>query len=102
MAPRKKAAEKPTPEAEKPTKHQKGTNSIDPLAMSDFVERIERMEEDIKELNESKKEIYAQAKGDGYDVKMLRKVVAIRKMDRDTREMEEEILELYLNALGMR
>lgn len=66
-----------------------------------FVERIERMNEEIKALNSDKKDIYAEAKGNGFDPKILKKVVAIRGQDRDARIEEETILDLYLSALGM-
>ena len=65
-----------------------------------IVERIERLDEEIAELNGDKKEIYAEAKGNGYDVKVLRKVIALRKRDLDERKEEEAILDLYLQAVG--
>ena len=66
-----------------------------------FIERIEHVEEEIKVLVEGKKEIYSEAKGAGFDVKIVREVVRIRKRDQDKRREEQEILELYLQALGM-
>jgi uncharacterized protein (UPF0335 family) len=66
-----------------------------------FVERIERMNEEITARNQDKKEIFAEAKGSGYDPKILKKVVALRAQDRDKRIEEETILDLYLSALGM-
>lgn len=66
-----------------------------------FIERIERLEEDKKQVSEDIKDVYAEAKGTGYDVKVIRKIVSIRKQDKDKRREEEEILQLYLNALGM-
>ena len=65
-----------------------------------IVERIERLDEEIAELNGDKKEVYAEAKGNGYDIKVLRKVVALRKRDLDERKEEEAILDLYLQAVG--
>jgi uncharacterized protein (UPF0335 family) len=64
-----------------------------------FVERIEHVEAEIADLTEGKKEIYAEAKGEGYDVKVLREVVRIRKQDRDEREEHESLLEVYLRAV---
>jgi uncharacterized protein (UPF0335 family) len=64
------------------------------------VERIENIDEEIKELTEAKKEIYLEAKGNGFDVKILRKVVRIRKQDRAKRMEEDAILDLYLSAIG--
>ena len=66
-----------------------------------FVERIERLEEEKKTIADDIKEIYAEAKGNGFDVKVLRKVVAIRKQDASERLEQEAILDLYLHALGM-
>ncbi len=66
-----------------------------------FIERIERMDEEIAALNDDKKEIYAEAKGNGFDTKILRKIVSIRKQDANERAEQEAILELYMAALGM-
>jgi uncharacterized protein (UPF0335 family) len=74
---------------------------VDGARLRAFVERIEKVEEEIRGLNDDKKDIYAEAKGTGYDPKIIKKVVAMRRMDRDKRREEEEILDLYLNALGM-
>ncbi len=64
-----------------------------------FVERIERLEEEIKGLTDDKKDIYAEAKGEGFDVKILREVVRLRKQDKDEREEHETLLDVYLHAL---
>lgn len=66
-----------------------------------FVERIERTEEEIKGLNEDKRDIYSEAKSNGLDPKIIKKVVAIRRQDPDKRREEEEIVGLYLSSLGM-
>lgn len=66
-----------------------------------FVERIERMEEEKASIAEDIKQIYAEAKGNGFDTKILRMVVRIRKMDANERLEQEALLELYLSALGM-
>jgi uncharacterized protein (UPF0335 family) len=66
-----------------------------------FVERIERMEEEKKAIADDIKEIYAEAKGNGFDTKVLRQVIRIRKQDRNERLEQEAILELYMSALGM-
>jgi uncharacterized protein (UPF0335 family) len=66
-----------------------------------IIERIERLEEEKRALSEDIKEVYAEAKGNGFDTKVLRKVVALRRQDRDERVEQEAIMELYLNALGM-
>ena len=66
-----------------------------------FVERIERLEEEKKALSDDIKDVYAEAKGNGFDVKALRQVVRLRKQDVDERKEQEAILETYLQALGM-
>ena len=64
------------------------------------VARIERLEEEKKEVAEQIKEVYGEAKAFGYDVKALRTVVRLRKQDRDERKEQEAILDVYLSALG--
>lgn len=76
------------------------TNSVDAGHLRAFLERIERLEEEKRAIADDIKEVYAEAKGTGYDVKIMRKIVSIRRMDRDKRREEEEILDLYLQALG--
>jgi uncharacterized protein (UPF0335 family) len=66
-----------------------------------IVERIERLEEEKKAIADDIKDVYGEAKANGYDTKALRKLVALRKLDANEREEEEAILELYKNALGM-
>lgn len=66
-----------------------------------FIERIERLEEDKKAIADDIKDVYGEAKGTGYDIAVMRKIVAMRRQDRDKRRMEEEILDLYRSALGM-
>ena len=66
-----------------------------------IVERIENLEGQRKELGEDVKDIYAEAKGNGYCPKTLRKVVSLRKKDANTRQEEAAILETYMHALGM-
>jgi uncharacterized protein (UPF0335 family) len=66
-----------------------------------FVERIERLEEEKKAIADDIKEIYAEAKGNGFDTKVLRQVLRIRKQDQNERAEQEAILDLYLHALGM-
>ena len=68
--------------------------------LKSIVERIERLEEEKKTISDDVKEVYAEAKGNGYDVKILRKVIAIRKRDANERAEEEAILDLYLQAVG--
>jgi uncharacterized protein (UPF0335 family) len=66
-----------------------------------FVERIERLEEEKKGIADDIRDVYGEAKGNGFDVKVLRKVIALRKKDANERQEEEAILDLYMHALGM-
>ncbi|MBV1927505.1 MAG: DUF2312 domain-containing protein [Rhodobacteraceae bacterium] len=66
-----------------------------------FVERIERLESEKKDIAEQQKEVLAEAKGRGYDTKVMRKIVALRKRDKDDIAEEEAVLEMYKEALGM-
>ena len=66
-----------------------------------FIERIERMEEEKAAIGSDIKEIYAEAKGNGFDTKILRKIVNIRKIDVNERAESEALLETYMRALGM-
>jgi len=66
-----------------------------------FIERIERLEEEKKTIADDIKDVYAEAKGTGFDTKILKKVIALRKKDDQERMEEEAILETYLAALGM-
>lgn len=66
-----------------------------------FVERYERLEQEKKDIADAQKEVMAEAKGRGYDTKVLRKIVAIRKRDPQDLSEEEAVLELYKEALGM-
>lgn len=68
--------------------------------LKSVVERIERLEEEKAALSADIKEVYAEAKGNGFDVKILRKVIRIRKQDAAERSTEEEMLDLYLSAVG--
>jgi uncharacterized protein (UPF0335 family) len=64
-----------------------------------IVERIEQVEEEIRELTEARKEIYLEAKGNGFDVKVLREVIRVRKQDQKEREEHETLLDIYLQAI---
>ena len=68
--------------------------------LKSIIERIERLEVEKAEVAEQIKEVFAEAKGNGFDTKILRKVVRIRKQDRAKRMEEEAILDLYLAAMG--
>ncbi|WLB14858.1 DUF2312 domain-containing protein (plasmid) [Bradyrhizobium elkanii] len=69
--------------------------------LKSIVERIERMEEEKKTIADDIRDIYAEAKGNGFDVKALRTIVRMRKQDANERQEAETILETYMQALGM-
>jgi uncharacterized protein (UPF0335 family) len=71
-----------------------------PAYTATVIERLERLEEDKAAIMADMKEVFAEAKGEGYDVKILRKVIRIRKQDKAKRQEEDAILDLYLSALG--
>ena len=64
-----------------------------------FVERIEHVEEEIQGLNEGKKEIFDEAKGEGFDVKIIKEIVKIRKQDKKERDEHETLLDVYMRAI---
>ena len=78
-----------------------GTDEVNSGHLRAFIERIERLEEEKKALSDDIKDVYGEAKGNGFDIKVMRKLVSLRKQDRDKRMEEETILDLYLAALGM-
>ena len=77
-----------------------GSASISAEKLRSFVDRIERLEQDKAGIADDIKDCYAEAKSLGYDVKILRKVIALRKRKPNERREEEELLEVYLHALG--
>lgn len=84
--------------------HNSGDDVLNQAAqgqLQSIVERVERLEQEKAEVAEQIKEVFAEAKGNGFDVKTLRKVVRIRKQDRAKRLEEEAMVDLYLSALGL-
>ncbi|MBY8974354.1 DUF2312 domain-containing protein [Rhodobacteraceae bacterium NNCM2] len=77
------------------------TTSVAADQLRSIIERIERLEEEKKEVADQIKEVYSEAKANGYDAKTLRKVVSLRKKPAEERDEEEAMLDLYLSALGM-
>ena len=75
-------------------------NSTAQTRLKTIIERIERLEEDKAAVANDIKEVFAEAKGEGFDVKILRKVVRLRKQDKAKRQEEEALLDLYLSAIG--
>ncbi len=78
-----------------------GHNSIAGEQLRSLVERIERLEEDKRSIADDIRDVYAEAKGNGYDVKALRDIIKMRKQDKDKRAEHEAIVEAYKSALGM-
>lgn len=78
-----------------------GVDDVAQDQLRSFVERIERLEEEKKTINDDIKDVYAEAKGNGFDTKVLRRVVQLRKQDANERSEFNAILDLYLQALGM-
>jgi len=70
--------------------------------LKSFINRIERLEEERAALSADIREVYSEAKGQGFDTKIMRQVVRLRKLDTADRQEQEAILDLYLGALGMR
>lgn len=66
-----------------------------------FIERIERLEEEKKSIGDDIKDVYAEAKGTGFDTKVIREIIKLRKLDQNERMEMEAILDLYMQALGM-
>ena len=77
------------------------SNSIDGGHLRAFIERIEKLEEEKRAINDDIKSVYAEARGTGFDARIMRKAVTLRKQDAAKRKEEEEILDLYLSQLGM-
>ncbi|MVT55554.1 DUF2312 domain-containing protein [Bradyrhizobium yuanmingense] len=64
-----------------------------------FVERIENLDSEMEELSEQKKEVFAEAKGEGFDVKILKEIIKLRKEDKNERDERESLLDLYMRAM---
>ena len=64
-----------------------------------FIERIEQLETEMQEISEQKKEVFAEAKGEGFDVKILKEIIKLRKEDKDARDEHESLLDAYMRAL---
>jgi uncharacterized protein (UPF0335 family) len=77
-----------------------GTSTVAGERLRLFLERVERLEEEKKEIADQVKEVYAEAKGEGYDTKVMRQIIRLRKMDSADRQEQEALLELYLSAIG--
>ena len=73
--------------------------SIAGVRIRSFVERIEHLDTELQELNEQKKEVFAEAKAEGFDVKILKEIIKLRKQDKDERDERETLLDLYMRAM---
>jgi uncharacterized protein (UPF0335 family) len=73
--------------------------SIPGARIRSFVERIEHLDTELQELNESKKEVFLEAKGEGLDVKILKEIIKLRKQDQDERDEHETLLDVYMRAM---
>ena len=82
-------------------KESTGSNSLARDELKQFIERVERLNAEKADIADQIKEVFAEAKGRGYDTKVMRRVISLRKRDKDEVAEEESILELYLTALGM-
>lgn len=78
-----------------------GHNNATGAELAAFIDRVEKLTEERQTYTDDIKDVYGEAKGKGFDTKVLRKIVALRKIDKVKREAEERIMETYLHALGM-
>jgi uncharacterized protein (UPF0335 family) len=91
----------PATAAVRKTEDDAATTAVAKDQLKAFVERIERLEEEKKAIADDIRDVYAEAKGNGYDVKALRTIIRLRKQDKNERAEHEAILETYMHALGM-
>lgn len=66
-----------------------------------FIERVERLESETRDLGDDKKQVFAEAKGAGFNTKIMKKVIRLRRMDKEKRDEEESLLQLYADAVGL-
>lgn len=81
--------------------HNSGATKFAKDQLKSIIERIERLEEEKKAISDDIRDVYAESKGNGYDVKALRTIIRMRKQDANERAEQETILEIYMHALGM-
>ncbi|CUH68645.1 hypothetical protein TG4357_03715 [Thalassovita gelatinovora] len=82
-------------------KHNQTSYRVTADELRQFIERFERLDQEKKDIADQQKEVMAEAKGRGYDTKIMRKIIALRKRDKDDIAEEEAVLEMYKEALGM-
>lgn len=78
-----------------------GSNSINSPELQQYIERIEKLNDEIGDIQDDRKDVFAEAKAQGYDPKIMRKVIAYRKMQKEARDEERALVDTYLNALGL-
>jgi uncharacterized protein (UPF0335 family) len=78
-----------------------GEYQVTAAELRQFIERVERLEQEKKDVAEQQKEVFMEAKGRGYDTKVMRKVIALRRREPDDIAEEQTVLEMYLEAMGM-
>lgn len=100
-APRGPAKSRPGAKMKEEAEEASGPQTVAAGQLRAFIERIERVQEDIDALTDDRKEIYAELKANGFDTKAARVIVKLRKMDQAERQEAEAILDLYKSALGM-
>jgi uncharacterized protein (UPF0335 family) len=84
-----------------PRSEDDGPADVSGKRLKSFIERVEKLEEEKAALAEDLKEVYAEAKGTGFEPRIMRRIVKLRKMDVEKRREEDELMELYKSALGM-
>jgi len=84
-----------------PRSEEDGPADVSGKRLKSFIERVEKLEEEKAGLAEDLKEVYAEAKGTGFEPRIMRRIVKLRKMDVEKRREEDELMELYKSALGM-
>jgi uncharacterized protein (UPF0335 family) len=82
-------------------KEESNVSDISGNRLKSFIERIERLEEEKKALAEDIRDVYSEAKGTGFEPKIMRKIVSLRKANLEKRREEQELLDLYMSAIGM-
>ena len=87
--------------AEKQATEAAGAEGVAADRLRSFVERLERLEDEKRDVAEQIKDVFAEAKGEGFDIKTMRQVLKLRRMKPADRSEQEELLEIYKNALGM-
>lgn len=87
---------------ENKSEENKSTGEVNSGQLLSYIERVEKLEEEKSGISTDIKEVYGEAKANGFDVKIIRTIVKLRKQDRETRQEEEAILGVYLSAIGMK